>query len=311
MKRTATKKRAITKKRVTPKKRTAAKTRQSSPAVKTTDITPACKWTNGGTEVLILKCVDRDGKSYGGFQWPLTVGKTVTAPDWNRKAECGSGLHGWPWGLSMGDGKDPQWDGAWLVFGAQPSGVINLGGKCKTRTAIVRFVGDWQAATNFVLAGQIAWILHASMGAASATGNGGAASATGDGGAASATGNGGAASATGDGGAASATGDGGAASATGDRGAASATGNGGAASATGNGGAASATGDRGAAVVTGINGRAKCGPFGCVALCWWSVVTDRGEMRCREVGRGDGSDGKLKANVWYRLDDAGQFVEAA
>ena len=35
------------------------------------------------------------------------------------------------------------------------------------------------------------------------------------------------------------------------------------------------------------------------------------EMRCREVGCGDGSDGKLKANVWYRVDERGEFVEVA
>jgi hypothetical protein len=34
-------------------------------------------------------------------------------------------------------------------------------------------------------------------------------------------------------------------------------------------------------------------------------------MRCREVGIGDGSDGKLKANTWYRLDEAGEFQEVA
>ena len=29
-----------------------------------------------------------------------------------------------------------------------------------------------------------------------------------------------------------------------------------------------------------------------------------------EVGCGDGSDGKLKADTWYVLDAAGQFTEA-
>jgi hypothetical protein len=32
-------------------------------------------------------------------------------------------------------------------------------------------------------------------------------------------------------------------------------------------------------------------------------------MRCAEVGIGDGSDGKLKAKIWYRLDSDGKFVE--
>jgi hypothetical protein len=32
-------------------------------------------------------------------------------------------------------------------------------------------------------------------------------------------------------------------------------------------------------------------------------------MRCREVGCGDGTDGKLKAGVWYRLNERGEFQE--
>jgi hypothetical protein len=32
-------------------------------------------------------------------------------------------------------------------------------------------------------------------------------------------------------------------------------------------------------------------------------------MRCREVGCGDGSDGKLLANVWYQIDSNGDFVD--
>lgn len=94
------------------------------------------RWTHSGDEVLILKCVDSDGISYGGFKWPLEVGATVEAPDWNDRAECGGGLHGWPWGLAMGDGKDPDWSGKWIVFSAKPEEVIDLGGKCKA--AVVR-----------------------------------------------------------------------------------------------------------------------------------------------------------------------------
>lgn len=32
-------------------------------------------------------------------------------------------------------------------------------------------------------------------------------------------------------------------------------------------------------------------------------------MRCAETGCGDGSDGKLKANTWYSLNESGDFVE--
>ena len=34
-------------------------------------------------------------------------------------------------------------------------------------------------------------------------------------------------------------------------------------------------------------------------------------MRAAEIGCGDGSDGKLKAGVWYAIDGEGRFVEVA
>jgi hypothetical protein len=51
-----------------------------------------------------------------------------------------------------------------------------------------------------------------------------------------------------------------------------------------------------------------CGPYGVIATGFRN--RDRIEMRCAEVGCGDGSDGKLKAYVWYKLDANGKFVEA-
>src|SRR5579864_8878435 len=277
------------------------------------------QWTHDGSEVLIIKCVAHNGKTYNDFQWPLTIGAIVEAPDWNVQPSCGGGLHGWPWGFSIGDGKEPIWSDLWLVFGALPEDVINLDGKCKARRGTVRFIGAWQDATAFVLAGQMAWVHIHSRGAASATGERGAASATGWRGAASATGERGAASATGWSGAASATGWSGAASATGWRGAASATGERGAASATGESGAASATGERGAAsatgsrgaasatgessiaAVTGLYGRARSGDFGVIALAFRKGKHI--EMRCSRVG-----DGFLKPGVWYILNAAGEFI---
>jgi hypothetical protein len=111
------------------------------------EIVPRHQWTHDGAEVLCVKFVERDGSSYGGFKWPLTVGAEVIAPDWNEKAECGGGLHGWPWGFSLGEGKSPVWEATWLVFGAQPDDVVDLDGKVKVRRAVVRYVGDWQGAT--------------------------------------------------------------------------------------------------------------------------------------------------------------------
>ena len=247
-------------KRMTKKKPKAA----AKSAKKVVPIVPPHQWTNGGDEVLIVKCVNPDGITYNGFRWPLEVDATVEAPDWNPEPVCGGGLHGWPWGFALGDGKNPDFSvsAKWIVFGAAPSEIVSLDGKCKAKRAIIRFVGSWVGAMTFVSSGRIGWTEHGASGAASATGWSGAASATGWRGAASAT---------------------------------------------GARGAASATGDCSVAAVTNLEGKARGGRYSAIALAVW--INGRNEMRCAEIGCGDGTDGKLKANVWYALDTAGHFIE--
>ena len=321
-----------------------------------TEKTPVHQWTNSDGDVFILRFCDRKGRAWGGFRYPLVVGQLVEAPDkwkkswgdkpWDWKSgftanqECGGGLHGWAWGIGMGEGKDPEWNALWQVYAVRPEDVVgNVGNgvKCKFRSGVLKFSGDWHGAMMFILDGQKQWVEHFADGdshatgdrsASSATGYSSASSATGDRSASSATGYRSASSATGDSSASSATGDSSASSATGDRSASSATGYSSASSATGDSSASSATGDRSAssatgyssassatgkasaAVVTGYCGKAQAGEYGCVALSFWNSKESRYEMKCREIGCGDGSDGKLKANTWYKLDDAGEFVEA-
>jgi hypothetical protein len=244
-------------------------------------ITPRHQWTKGGTEVLIAKWVGKDGKAYGGFKHPLKVGEVVTASDWNENQECGGGIHGWPWCFSLGQGKEADFTAHWLVYGVDPKDIIDLGGKVKFRTGIVRYSGDWHGAMLFVLDGQTSWVRYASRGAATASG---------DNGAATASGLRGAATASGDSGAATASGSRGAATASGDR------------------GAATASGKALSAVVTGVSGKARAPEFGCIALAWWNTAKERHEMRCAMIGK---REGQLKPDTWYRLDDDGKFVEAA
>ena len=245
---------------------------------------PVHQWTYGGTEVLILRCGNKDGSSHSGFKWPLTVGSAVEAPDWRLDDKCGGGLHGWPWGLSIGTGKEQDYAGTWIVFGADTKDVVEVegDGKVKARRGTIRFVGSWDQALSFILAGQMAWVFKRSSGAASSTGESGAASSTGSSGAASSTG---------------------------ESGAASSTGYRGAASSTGESGAASSTGSSGAAQATGLYSKACGGKYGCIALAWLNKSADRIEMQCAKIGCGDGSDGLLKANIWYVLNEAGEFVE--
>ena len=151
------------------------------------DITPAHQWTHDGGNVLIVKCVRSDGTSHGGFQWPESG--PVTPDTWSEEPTCESGgLFGWPWGVGLGGGKQPDYQGRWIVFSAEPSDVVDLDDKCKARCGNVVYCGDWWGALLTVDAGRIAWCEHGDSGASSATGDRGASSATGDRGIAAATG---------------------------------------------------------------------------------------------------------------------------
>ena len=256
---------------------------------------PIHQWTNEDGEVLIVKQVGAGRKTYGGFQWPDSG--EVTCPDWSPEPECGHGLHGWPWGLSLGDGVNIDYSAEWLVFAAKPDAIIDLGGKVKCRSARIVMYGDWNECLGMVTPGLSGWCSKHANGNASNTGYGSAASNTGDWSAASNTGDRSAASNTGDrsdasntgyGSAASNTGYGSAASNTGDRSAASNTGHGSAASNTGHGSAASNTGDGSAASNTGD----------------WSAASNTGD-RSAASNTGDRSDasntgyGSAASNTGY------------
>lgn len=246
---------------------------------------PIHQWTHDGDEVLIVRQCQSDGTSSHGFRYPLRVGERVEAPDWNPEPIHGNGLHGWPWGLALGDGQDPDYAAVWLVLGARPDDVIDLGGRVKCRAATVRHVGEWHTALAFVLSGQMAWAVSSS---------------TGDDATSSSTGHRATSSSTGDGVASSSAGDCAASSSTGHRAVSSST---------GHGAVSSSTGDRAVAVCAGLASRARAGAWGCIALAWWNEATRRTEMHCARVGCGDGSDGLLKAGVWYVLDAGGEFIE--
>lgn len=209
-------------------------------------VIPAHQFTHDGMEVLVVRCTAANGKSHGGFQNPETVGETIEAPDWDGKNSCGGGIHGWPWGLGIGDGKDPDYHGRWYVIGVNPKdiiGNIEKGAKCKFKVGIVRYVGPWAGALSFTLAGRMAYDFQASRGSASNSGSRGSAETTHPG---------------------------------------------------------------TAAIVTGLYGRARASEFGCIALAWWNEKEERAEMRCALIGK---KKGQLKADVWYQLDETGNFQE--
>jgi hypothetical protein len=185
--------------------------------------------------------------------------------------------------------------------------------------------GDWSVSS--ATGDRSAAVVTGYMSASSAKGAGSASSTTGAGSASSATGYRVTSSATGYRSASSVTGyraissatgyssassvvgDGSVSSATGAGSISSAEGCSSISSTTGGGSASSAKGAASVAVATGMESKAMAGEYGCIALQCWNKSENHAEMRCAEIGCGDGSDGKLKAEVWYRLNEDGKFVE--
>ena len=133
-------------------------------------------------KVLILRTCNADMTSHGGFVWPERG--PVKAPDWNDKAECGNGLHGWLWGYGDWSLAIGGTEKKWIVFEADAKDVIQLNGKVKVPTGDVLFVSNkWNESMAF-LCGKASLPCESSAtgdyGHASATGYYGHASATGD-----------------------------------------------------------------------------------------------------------------------------------
>jgi hypothetical protein len=119
--------------------------------------------------VLVLRTCDKDLCSYNGFQWPESG--HVEAPDWSAEPICGKGLHGLAWGKGSVGYFDLSEDAKWLVFEADQSEVVEIGGdKHKARRGNVLFVGSRDDAAKFLYS-------HASYPTPQAVGNFGTATA--------------------------------------------------------------------------------------------------------------------------------------
>ena len=116
-------------------------TKPASPAIE------PHQWTDDGDKVLILRRCNPDGSSSHGFVWKTNVGDVNEAPDWDSTSQCGGGLHGWPWGMGLGQGSDFNIiHDTFLVLAADPADVTgNLEGewKCKARSVVVMESGSF------------------------------------------------------------------------------------------------------------------------------------------------------------------------
>lgn len=118
-------------------------------------MTPIHKWAPDG-KVLILKAINPDGTSRGGFSWPKSG--PVEALLWSKKPTCESGgLFGWPWGVGIGDGYVPEYDDRWVIFTADPQDVVRIRRKVKVPRGEVIYSGDFVGAMERLLPGLRAW----------------------------------------------------------------------------------------------------------------------------------------------------------
>jgi hypothetical protein len=108
-----------------------------------------------------LKVVYADGrpeidKAPPDFRWPLTVGATVTAPDWRPDNECGGGLHVWPDGggdLGASSLRVRSDDAVtWLAVDYAEADAVDLGGKDKCRECTVVAVGSRAEVASWIAA---------------------------------------------------------------------------------------------------------------------------------------------------------------
>jgi hypothetical protein len=88
-----------------------------------------------------LRTTDKDGKAFGGFQWPVQVGAVVEAPDWSPEPECGNGLHGLKDGLGGSSNLSWDADALWWIVEADEAVCID-GDKWKFPRCTVVAVGS-------------------------------------------------------------------------------------------------------------------------------------------------------------------------
>jgi hypothetical protein len=98
--------------------------------------------------VYVLRVCDADMTSRNDFRWPEAG--MVECPDWDAKAECGNGLHGWMHGEGDHAVGNINPDSKWLVVKVLRSDVVDLVGKVKFPRCEVVYCGDKHGAGEYL-----------------------------------------------------------------------------------------------------------------------------------------------------------------
>lgn len=139
---------------------------------------PIHQWTHDGDRVLLVKMIGKDRKTGNVSRNDGTLSPTIDWPesgivacsDWDAAPICGGGIHAWPWGMFIGDGKDPDATAPWLVLAAKPEDLVQIeGGKVKARAVEIVHSGTFASCMYHTQAGRIAWIIGNSAGSAASS----------------------------------------------------------------------------------------------------------------------------------------------
>jgi len=295
-----------------------AKTKESQQVI--TPVAPAIvephAWTDGGEKVLILRRINRDGTSNSKrlkdgipvedvpFAWPDGTGCIVTADDWDPSCRCGGGLHGWPWGMGLGDGCDYSLiDDRWLVLEALPQDVIGglrEGWKCKCRQATKIYDGSFSGAWSLINGGRhrlieaMSKVTPNNSSTAASSGNSSTAASSGNSSKAASSGNYSTAASSGYSSTAASSGNYSKAASLGDYSTAASS---------GDYSKAEAAGGHNCAAVVGAKGKCKVGDKGAFALAFWDE-TEGWRFLCGKVG-----ENGIKPDTWYKIENK-SIVEA-
>lgn len=117
-------------------------------------MTTTTQWpTTADGKWLVLRTVDADWRSRGGFRWYKAV-ETV-APDWDPYPgrECGGGLHGLLWGCGDAGLLSSDPDAVWLVVAVDVVDVANpdQAHKVRFRAGRVRHHGTRDEAVDYLM----------------------------------------------------------------------------------------------------------------------------------------------------------------
>ena len=256
-------------------------------------------------KALAIRTCSADGTSHGGFKWPSEVGSVVTCADWNPEAKCGNGLHalldGWgDYSLLSNDN-----DALWQVVEIDRSKCVELDGKVKFESCILKYSGGMAVAMTLISDYQIDLLIkNTDNSQLAASGDESKLAASGYGSQLAASGNYSKLAASGNYSKLAASGNYSKLAASGYGSQLAASGDESKLAASGNESKLAASGKKSISVCAGLNGSVLAGDDGCIALAWWDRSKERYRLEVGYVGEGGIEEGKT-----YKLDDYHNFIE--